>query len=329
MVDFTVLVFQGAYGTGISATLDILSAASLLAVRNAAPAPTWRVCSVQGGPIRLACGLQVDTEPLAIGGGIDRSCWIVPGLALDTPGEVERSLVRPDLRAAAPAVAAHLARGGQVAACCSAVFLLGMAGVLDGHRVTTTWWLAPLLQRLNPRCKVDANAMVCADRQLVTGGAAFAQADLMLHLVRRHGGARLADALSRVLLIDAREAQGAYIVPELLANGDELVSRLVARIEDSLPAPPGVAALAREFGLSERTLSRRVHRATGRSTVALVQGVKLRKARVLLEQTRCSVEQVAAAVGYNDPTALRRLMKKVTGSSPSVYRPSRAAAGPG
>jgi len=42
----------------------------------------------------------------------------------------------------------------------------------------------------------------------------------------------------------------------------------------------------------------------------------------LLEQSRLSVEQIAAAVGYSDPTALRRLMRKVTGSNPSQFRHS-------
>lgn len=271
--------------------------------------------------MRLQSGMVIDTQRLPISSRTDRSMWIVPGLAFNTPSEVQVGMQRTDLLAAAPLLAAHVQRGGRIAACCSAVFLLQMAGLLAHRRVTTTWWLAPLLNRLNPLCRVDANAMVCADGPLITGGAAFAQTDLMLHVLRDHCGARMADALSRVLLIDGRQAQASYIVPELLANGDALVSRLVARIEESLPEPPAVSQLARELGVSERTLARHVHRATGRSTVNLLQSVKLRRARAMLEQTRCSVEQVAAAVGYSDSTALRRMMKKVTGSSPSGYRP--------
>jgi transcriptional regulator GlxA family with amidase domain len=33
-----------------------------------------------------------------------------------------------------------------------------------------------------------------------------------------------------------------------------------------------------------------------------------------------NVEQVAVAVGYQDATALRRLMKKTAGANPSKYR---------
>jgi transcriptional regulator GlxA family with amidase domain len=325
MVDFTVLAFEDAFGTGVSATLDILAAARKLAAPNAAPAPTWRVCSMQGGPVRLASGLLIETDRLPLGSRSDRSTWVLPGLALDDAAAIEQGLARTDVRALAAAIPRHLRRGGRVAACCSAVFVLGTAGVLDGRRATTSWWLASLLQRLHPRCEVDANVMVCADDGVVTGGAAFAQSDLMLHLLRDRCGTRVADALSRFLLIDGREAQGAYVVPEMLANGDALVSRLVARIERSLPEPPTVTELAREIGISDRTLARRVQRATGRSTAALIQGVKLRKARALLEQSRYSVEDIAAAVGYSDPTALRRLMKKAMGSTPSEYRPAAAS----
>ena len=81
-----------------------------------------------------------------------------------------------------------------------------------------------------------------------------------------------------------------------------------------------ISELAREFCMSERTLSRHIHKATGKSTQALVQSVRLRRARALLESSRMTVEQVAGAVGYQDATALRRLMKKVAGANPSRYR---------
>jgi transcriptional regulator GlxA family with amidase domain len=133
------------------------------------------------------------------------------------------------------------------------------------------------------------------------------------------------EAVSRVLLIDGRQAQAPFVVPEMLASGDDLVARLAARIAAALPRAPSVGELAREFCMSERTLSRHVRRATGKSTLALVQGVRMRRARALLESSRMTVDQVAEAVGYQDSTALRRLMRKVAGANPSRYRPAVAA----
>lgn len=320
MHDFTVLVLEGAYASSVALTRDMLATAAAMAQRARVPAPRWRLCSLDGGSVALQGGLSILTTRLPARSRDDRSTWIVPGMGTDTPALVSERLARADLPRAIVALRRHVRAGGTVAASCSSVFVLQAAGLLAGRRATTTWWLAPALKQLEPACAVDADRMVCADGPITTAGAAFAQTDLMLHLLRQRCGSKLADAVARALLIDGRQAQAPFIVPELLASGDDLVARLAARVEKALPHPPGVAELAREFCMSERSLSRHVHRATGKSTLALVQSVRLRRARSLLEGSRMSVGQVAEAVGYQDATALRRLMKKIAGANPSRYR---------
>lgn len=326
MHDFTVLALDDAYASSLAATLDILSAAQAIAPRLKVPAPRWRLCAPEAGLVRLQGGMQIEAARLPLRERNDRSTWVLPGLGLNTATAVTLRLARADSAVLAQRIARYVHGGGRVAASCSSVFLLHAAGLLEGRRATTSWWHAPLLQRLAPGCAVDADRMVCADGPVTTAGAAFAQTDLMLHLLRAHGGSALADAVSRVLLIDGRQAQSPYIVAEVLANGDSLVAQLAARIEAALPEPPSVTALAEAFCMSERTLSRRIRHATGKSTLALVQSVRLRRARALLEGSRLTVDQVAEAVGYQDATALRRLMKKVAGANPSRYRPARVTA---
>ena len=310
MHDFTILVLPGAFNSSVAVTLDILGAAQALAPRAGVAPPRWRLCSVLGGPVPLHAGMTIDTARLPIRPRDDRSTWVVPGLGLNTPGDIRRCLESDDAAKAVAGLVRHAKAGGQVAASCSAVFLLNAAGLLQDRRATTSWWYAPLLARMAPGCTVDADRMVCADGPVVTAGAAFAQTDLMLHLLRERCGSALTDLVSRMLLIDGRQAQAPFVVPELLANGNDLVAKLAARVESALP----------EFCMSERTLSRHIHKATGKSTQALVQSVRLRRARALLETSRMTVEQVAGAVGYQDATALRRLMKKVAGANPSRYR---------
>jgi transcriptional regulator GlxA family with amidase domain len=148
----------------------------------------------------------------------------------------------------------------------------------------------------------------------------------MLHLLQARFGAPLADMLRRLMVIDSREAQAPYAISAMLAGGDALMARLAARIGEALPNPPSVAALAREFAMSERTLARHVRAATGLTPLALLQGVRLNRARALIESSRMTIDQVAAAVGYGDATALRRMMRRWTGASPSRFRPQRALA---
>jgi transcriptional regulator GlxA family with amidase domain len=320
MPDFTVLVLPGAYATSVATTLDVLDAAATLAPRLKLARPAWRVLSPDGGAVALSSGLQVASAALPQTARADAATWIIPGLGLDHADALATGLATAPAKRAIAAVAAHASHGGAVAASCSAVFLLQAAGMLAGRRVTTSWWLAAELRKREPDCIVDADRMVCADGPVSTAGAAFAQTDLMLHLLRVRFGVAIADAVGRVLLIGARQAQADFVVPALLSNGNELVARLVTRIEGALPHPPSVAVLADEFAMSQRTLSRQVRKATGRSTLALVQSVRLNRARMLIESSRMSIERVAAQVGYEDATALRRLMRKAAGRNPSGYR---------
>ncbi|MDF0731963.1 helix-turn-helix domain-containing protein [Pseudomonas entomophila] len=320
MHDFTLLALPGAFASGVSATLDLLACAAAQAHARGCAAIRWRVC----GPARsvtLSNGVRVEAELLPRQPQADRSIWVVPGLCVDTPQAIDARLAQPDARRAMRALQAQVAAGGTVAACCSAVFLLQGAGLLAGKRVTTTWWLGGLLQQLEPTCVVDVDQMVVADGSVLTAGAAFANVDLLLHLLRSRFNPALAEAVSRTLLVDGRQSQAPYIAARTLAAGNDLASRLVARFEARLAEPPSVAELAAELCMSSRTLARHVKAATGRSVSALLQSVRIQRARMLLETSTLSVEEVARQVGYADTTALRRLLRKSTRATPRQLRP--------
>jgi transcriptional regulator GlxA family with amidase domain len=319
--DFSVLIMSGAYASSAALTIDILSAACTLAGRLGLPTPRWRAFSATT-PVLLGNGMSINVRSLPKHLGDDRSTWILPGLGVHDLENLGKRFKEPDALAAICSLQAHARRGGRIAASCSAVFLLQAADLLVGRRVTTSWWLAPSLKRLEPRCTVEADRMVISDGAITTAGAAMAQIDLMLHLVRQQCGPKLADAIARILLIDGRQAQSPFVLPTLMVDGNHLVGALVARIESSLPDPPTVGELAAEFCMSKRTLSRHVQSATGRSTLALVQGVRLRRARLLLENSRLTVDQIAEQVGYSDATAFRRMLRKFAGGTPSKFRAS-------
>lgn len=320
MYDFTILVLENAYSSSVAVTSDMLTAAQALASRAQVASPRWRLCSVNGGIVSLQGGMSIKTTRLPENPRQDRSIWVIPGLGLNTATAVAQRFELPDAQKAITALTHHVNEGGEVAASCSAVFLLNAAGLLRGRSVTTTWWLAPLLQGISPDCTVNADRMISADGPIITAGAAFAQTDLMLHLLRERFGGELADTVSRMMLVKKRQAQAPFIIPEAMASGNDLVAKIAAKIESALPHPPTVSDLSKAFCMSERTLSRHIRKATGKSTLALVQSIKLRRARTLLETSRMSVEQIAAAVGYRDATALRRLMRKISGATPSHFR---------
>ena len=219
MLDFKIMVLGGAYPSSVAVTLDMLSAATALAPRLRLPPPRWKVYSPDGGMVALQGGLHVATAKLPRTSAADRAVWVVPGLGVGQADHLRDRLAMADALQAASTLRRHVTRGGTVAASCSAVFLLHAAGVLVGKQVTTSWWLAPTLQQWAPATRVNADRMVCADGPVVTAGAAMAQTDLMRHLLTAHCGGALVDALARTLLIDGRQAQAPYVVPEALASG--------------------------------------------------------------------------------------------------------------
>lgn len=92
MHDFTVLVLPGAFNSSVAVTMDILGAAEAMAARAGVAPPRWRLCSVHGGPVQLRAGMSLDTTRLPVRPRDDRSTWVVPGLGLNTPGEIRRCL---------------------------------------------------------------------------------------------------------------------------------------------------------------------------------------------------------------------------------------------
>lgn len=326
MKDFEVLILDGAYPSSVTMSRDILDAAHVMAPRVGTAGPTWGLYSLRGGRVHLRDGISVETRALPPRKAGTRSVLVLPGLGPD-PNAIIAFMATPDGRAVARRVRAHVEQGGELAASCSAVFVLHAAGVLAGRTVTTTWWLADVLRQASPTCTVDAKRMVCVDGPVTTAGAAFAHADLLLHMLRRRFGPRLSEAVGNVLLLEHRYSQSPFEIPHLMASGDALVRQLAARLEAALPDIPPVPDLASALCVSERTLARHVRQATGKSTMDFIQGVRVQRARTLLHNSRMTVEQVAAQVGYRDATALRRLMRKATGAAPGRFRAIAAVDG--
>jgi transcriptional regulator GlxA family with amidase domain len=72
--------------------------------------------------------------------------------------------------------------------------------------------------------------------------------------------------------------------------------------------------------LSRRNFERRFKKATANTVAEYIQRVKVEAAKMSLEASRESVNDVMYRVGYSDPKAFRTTFKKITGLSPLQYR---------
>lgn len=111
-----------------------------------------------------------------------------------------------------------------------------------------------------------------------------------------------------------------------LARHEELGSRLpmvraaTDHIERTWRQRLDVSALAGELGVSDSHLRRIFRQDTGMSPTEYQQSIRINEAKILLEQGRMSVQEVARAVGIDDQYYFSRLFKARTGVAPSLWR---------
>ena len=159
--------------------------------------------------------------------------------------------------------------------------------------------------------------------------------------VARHGqaeGEALAEAIRRL----HSELLGAYEAPmvaqlvgwlQLCARrlargpgtprGDERLRRLWARVDAELAAPWTLESLASAANLSGEHLRRLCRREQGRSPMAELARLRMRRAGLLLRGTPLKAEAVAEAVGYGSVYSFSAAFRRELGAPPSLWRSGR------
>jgi len=126
------------------------------------------------GVLRILVDARLDACP-------PRDALVVPGgPGADDPTPVQEQLILPFLRRVAPLTPT-------VASVCTGAFLLGRAGLLDGHRVTTHRDAVPALRAEFPSLEV-AHEKVIDEGPIVTAAGVSSGIDLALHLLERWFG---------------------------------------------------------------------------------------------------------------------------------------------
>ena len=100
------------------------------------------------------------------------------------------------------------------------------------------------------------------------------------------------------------------------------VQEALANLQDGVPS---LHAITRQFGVSERTLRRRL-KSVGTSYNEILKEIRAAAAKNLLQNRMVTVDRVAAQLGYSESANFRHAFKRWTGQSPQSYR---AAAGLG
>ncbi|PPC79193.1 AraC family transcriptional regulator [Pokkaliibacter plantistimulans] len=206
---------------------------------------------------------------------------------------------------------------------CTGAFLLGYAGLLDGHRVTTHWNYTERLSRLFPAAQVETNHIYLQDRYLLTSGGVTAGIDLALSIVEADHGRQLALTVAKVILVAMKRQGGQGQFGPMLskvAKEDTAVSRVQAYVLEHIDEAFTVKRLASLAAMSARSFARQFVRESHCTPMEFVLGARIDHARKMLETTELPMKTVAYHSGFGSDRHMRLLFTERLGLTPSQYR---------
>lgn len=323
---FVIAVFDGVLPSAVAGIRDLLGFGNL--VRSWQPRaddiPTDPTTELQiliatpgGQPVDDGQGatLPVDADLLTLE---NCSAIIIPGFMPNHRGQPPT----PKLSQATKSwLKQQHQQGALIGGSCSGVFTLGDAGLLNGKRCTTTWWLHNALQTQFPRANAAWASALIDDEGIISAGGPMSWVDITLHMLKKCLGATHATITADFSIVDTNPKAEALYQPEgYLLSKDNFILQAEHTIRQCDHEPVTAERLAELLAVSPRTLQRRIKKITGESPKALIDRVRLEQACTLLKTSKKPVKEIAYSLGYSDDAVFRRLFRNKMGVTPTGYR---------
>ncbi|KAA9001974.1 transcriptional regulator FtrA [Affinibrenneria salicis] len=213
-------------------------------------------------------------------------------------------------------------RGARICSICTGVFVLAAAGLLSGKRVTTHWHHARLLAQRYPEIDVSSSALYIDEGQIMTSAGSAAGLDMLLYLVKRDYGARVASLVAERLVIPFLRAgeHSQQTRSRVMENGENRMAALLEWLNQHFTEPQTIAGLAKRSMMSERSLQRHFQDTFGVPVMQWLAQRRLDYAKTLLYSTARPVGIIAVMAGYGSEASLRHHFRLYEKCSPSSYR---------
>ena len=288
------------------AALSAFEMANLAAVE---PLYDITLLSEHGGSVPSSIGSRMETAPIA-----------EPSFdTLIVTGALEPE---PSSAALLEYVRAGLQSCRRVTSICTGAFILAEAGLLDGRRATTHWFLARELQRRFPEIRMEEDRIFIIDGQVWTSAGMSAGVDLALGMIEKDFGAEMSRSVARKLVLYHRRAGGQSQHSALLEMDpkSDRIQNALDYAKRNLRGDLSVEQLAEAAHLSPRQFSRAFRAETGQSPAKAVEHLRVEAARLMMEQTRHPIDVVATETGFADRERMRRAFLRAFGQPPQAIR---------
>ncbi|MDM0033792.1 helix-turn-helix domain-containing protein [Variovorax sp. J22P271] len=334
MIHFDLLLPPAAMPGSVWSAVDVLrqlnALARLRAPRASTPAVSWRVLDERGRIHRFHASTCVSAQERQHGRrpGDGQRVLLVPPFegAQSVPALirlVRRSAGIVDL------LRASFDEGALLGACGTGVWLLAQTGRLE--KAAMPWIYQPGFAHLFPSVRIEATAPIVAQHRILCAATPSLIHSLVLHLVGHAGAADLAHACEQTLLPNTERQQvSAAMNPDqgMGISRDTPLYRALTWMRTHAGRPFTLDEAAAAAAVSERTLSRLFRQHMDQTPLHYVQALRVNRAKMWLEGTWRSVEEIAHDCGYADASAFGRMFSRATGSSPQRWRERFSLRGP-
>lgn len=169
---------------------------------------------------------------------------------------------------------------------------------------------------------VDNDAIICETANpplssiaLATRDAGFRAAELLDNAM----SGRLTNGMRKDILYGDTEVI-LRASTDRRAVSDPLAEHCLELVASNPDRRVGVSELAKQLGISRRTLENHVKTATGQTVADIITNHRIERAKALLRETSLPLERIAETCGFCDASHLSNVFRRRCGKSASAYR---------
>ncbi|WP_299960413.1 GlxA family transcriptional regulator [uncultured Roseobacter sp.] len=308
LILYAFVLIPGFSQLGFACALEALS----LANRHPGQGPyyRWRVLSETGAPVAAYNGVTTAVDGALT--ELDRNETIVICAGEDVGRNTGKPLItwlRREVR-----------KGMDFGALSSGTYVLALAGLVAGKRVTTHWEYRAALTEILPDVIME-DAIFSIDGRVFTTAGGAASMDMMLERIKADHGTELATWVAdQMVYTDPRlpdHAQRATLQSRTQVRNGKLATALQI-MDNNIEDPLAPDEISDAIGLSTRQLERLFAKYIGVSPKRYYLKLRLEKARDLLRQTDFSVTEVCVACGFKSLSHFSKSYRAAYGISPGL-----------
>jgi len=202
------------------------------------------------------------------------------------------------------------------------VCFLAESGLLDNHSATTHWHYVDQFQRDYPQVDLKPDFFITQSERIYCAASLNALADIIVHLIAQHYGKAAAQNVERNFSHEIRKPyeEQRYLEGSGDRHADELIAEIQFWLRTHLNTELTLTEIAKQFGMSQRSFTRRFKAATGVRATQYWQQLRIETAKELLASSNLTIQEIADQVGYQDQGHLTRLFKQDLSLTPTAYR---------